>query len=107
VVLSAPAGSARVRLTEIAAATRNGAGSQVASVQAGRTLVVPVAAPRGARRGTPFAIVITPLAGSGPLYAARVQTQGQNAVVSIIPAVSAPATIALPPVRGSYDAISP
>ena len=51
--------------------------------------------------------MITPLPGSGPLYAARVETKGQNTVVSIIPAVSALTTITLPPVRDSYDAISP
>jgi hypothetical protein len=51
--------------------------------------------------------VIEPLRGSGPLYAARVETQGQNSVVSIIPAASALTTISLPPVRDSYDAISP
>jgi hypothetical protein len=114
VVLSAPAAAARVRLTELAeaAATTRSAvapsatASQVVSVRAGHTLTVPVAAPRGARSGTAFAIVITPLAGSGPVYAARVETQGQNAVVSIIPAVSALTTITLPPVRDSYDAIS-
>lgn len=116
VVLSAPAGGARVRLTEIAEATGSGAtastvgtaarASQVSSVPAGRTMVVPVKAPPGAKSGSPFAVVITPLAGSGPLYAARVQTHGQT-VVSIIPAVSALTTISLPPVRDSYDAISP
>jgi len=51
--------------------------------------------------------VITPLAGSGPLYAARVETQGQNTVASILPAMSALTTITLPPVRDSYAAISP
>ena len=51
--------------------------------------------------------MITPLAGSGPLYAARVGTQGQGDVVSIIPAVSALTTISLPPVGDSYAAISP
>ena len=113
VVLSAPAGAARVRLTEIAEATGSGSGgtgaraSQVSSVQAGRTLVVSVKPPSGAKHGSPFAIVITPLPGSGPLYAARVETQGQNTAVSIIPAVSALTTISLPPVRDSYDAISP
>jgi hypothetical protein len=110
VVLSAPAAAARVRLTEIAPASRGGAsvtGSQVVSVKAGRTLVAPVTAPRGAKHGSAFAVVITPLAGSGPLYAARVETQGQNTVVSIIPAASALTTISLPPVRDSYDAISP
>jgi hypothetical protein len=115
IVLSAPAAAARVRLTEIAvtpdagtgAAGTGATGSQVVSVRAGHTLAVPASAPPGARRGSAFAIVITPLAGSGPLYAARVQTQGQGTVVSIIPAVSAPATISLPAVRNSYDAISP
>jgi hypothetical protein len=112
VVLSAAAGAARVRLTEIAEATGSGAAgtaaraSQVSSVPAGRTVVVPVKAPSGAKSGSPFAIVITPLSGSGPLYAARVETRGQT-VVSIIPAVSALTTISLPPVRDSYDAISP
>ena len=115
VVLSAPAAAARVRLTEIAPAGRGGASgtgssvtaSQVVSVKAGRTLAAPVTAPRGARHGSAFAVVITPLAGSGPLYAARVETQGQNTVVSIIPAASALTTISLPPVRDSYEAISP
>ena len=82
-------------------------GSQVVSVRAGHTLVAPVTAPRGARRGSAFAVVITPLAGSGPLYAARVETQGQNTIVSILPAASALTTISLPPVRNSYDAVSP
>jgi hypothetical protein len=130
VVLSAPAGAARVRLSEISAPAAKGtsgkgtsgkgttpkgtsakgtstSASQVVSVQAGRTLVIPVTAPPGAKRGTPFAIVITPLAGSGPVYAARVETQDQSTVVSIIPAASALTTISLPPVRDSYDAVSP
>jgi len=109
-VLSAPASAARVRLTEIAPASRGGASvtvSQVVSVKAGRTLVTPVTAPRGAKHRSAFALVITPLAGSGPVYAARVETQDQNTIVSIIPAVSALTTISLPPVRDSYTAISP
>jgi hypothetical protein len=106
VVLSAPAGAARVRLTEISASTGS-AGSQVISVLAGHTLMVPVKAPSGAKRGAAFAVVITPLAGSGPLYAARVETQDQSTVVSIIPAASALTTISLPPVSDSYDAINP
>ena len=69
--------------------------------------LISVAAPRGAKPRSAFAIVITPLSGSGPLYAARAETQGQNTVVSIIPAISALTTISLPAVRDSYDAISP
>ena len=107
VVLSAPGAAARARLTEIAPASRGDGSvtaSQIVSVKAGRTLAAPVAAPHGARHGSAFAVVITPLAGSGPLYAARVETKGQNTVVSIIPAASALTTISLPPVRDSYDA---
>jgi hypothetical protein len=119
IALSAPAGAARVRLTEIAAAaTGSGAKggrttgpgsavSQIVSVRAGHTVVVQAAAPRGSRHGSAFAVVIAPLAGSGPLYAARVETQGQSNVVSIIPAVSALTTLSLPPVRDSYTAVYP
>ena len=112
VVLSAPAAAARVRLTEIAAATSTGAGpgasaSQIVSVRAGHTLVMPVTAPKEAKHGSAFAVVITPLSGSGPVYAARVETQGQSTVVSIIPAASALTTISLLPVRDSYDAVYP
>jgi hypothetical protein len=112
VVLSAPAGAAQVRLTTVAPGASTGAStgtrsaSQVVSVHAGHTLVTSVTAPSGAKHGSAFAIVITPLAGSGPVYAARVESQGHN-TVSIIPAVSALTTITLPPVRDSYDAISP
>jgi hypothetical protein len=112
VVLSAPAAAARVRLTEIAAASSTGAGpgasaSQIVSVRAGHTLVMPVTAAKEARHGSAFAVVITPLSGSGPVYAARVETQGQSTVVSIIPAANALTTISLPPVRDSYDAVYP
>ena len=112
--MSASGAAARVRLTEIAPASRSASGahssvtsSQVVSVKAGRTLAAPVTAPGGAEHGSAFAVVITPLAGSGPLYAARVETQDRSTVVSIIPAASALTTISLPPVRDSYDAISP
>ena len=110
VIISAPGAAARVRLTETAPASRGGGtvtASQVVSVKAGRTLAAPVKVPPGARPGSAFAVVITPLARSGPRYAARVETQGQNSVVSIIPAASALTTISLPPVRDSYEAISP
>jgi hypothetical protein len=111
IALSAPAGAARVRLTEIALSTSGDAAgprvSQIESVRARHTLVVPVAPPKGSRSRSAFAVVITPLPGSGPLYAARVETQGQSTVVSIMPAISALTTINLPPVRDSYTAISP
>jgi len=109
VVLSAPGAAARVRLTEIAPASKGSTSvtaSQVVAVKAGRTLAALVMAPKGAKHGSAFAVVITPLAGSGPVYAARVETQDHSTVVSIIPAASALTTIGLRPVRDSYDAIS-
>jgi Family of unknown function (DUF5719) len=106
IVLSAPAQAAQVRLTELAT-TPGVTSSQVVTVPSGHTLTVPAILPKGAKHGSAFAVVITPLAGSGPLYAARVQIQDQTTVTSIIPAVSALTTITLPPVRDSYDAISP
>jgi len=109
VLLSAPGAAARVRLTEIAPASKGSSSvsaSQVVTVKAGHTLAAPVKAPKGAKHDSAFALVISPLTGSGPLYAARVETQDQS-VVSIIPAASALTTISLPPVRDSYDAISP
>src|SRR5204862_268723 len=83
--LPGPDAAALVRLTEIAPASRGGTSvtaSQVVPVKAGRTLAAPVKAPKGAKHGSPFALVITPLHGSGPLYAARVETQGRSSVVS-------------------------
>jgi hypothetical protein len=111
IVLTAPAGTARVRLTEIAegavgTSPAAASGEQI-TVQAGRTVNVSVPTPPGAKRGTPFAVILTPLAGSGPVYAARLETQGQDTVVSVIPAQSAPTTITLPPVHDSYTAVSP
>jgi hypothetical protein len=110
VVLTAPGTAARVRLTEIAPASHGGGSvtaSQVVPVKAGRTQVAPVTAPKGAKHGSAFAVVITPLAGSGPVYAARVETKGQSTVVSIIPAASTLTTMSLPPVSNSYSALSP
>jgi len=110
VVLTAPGTAARVRLTEIAPASHGGGSvtaSQVVPVKAGRTQVAAVTAPKGAKHGSAFAVVITPLAGSGPVYAARVETKEQSTVVSIIPAASALTTMSLPPVSNSYSAVAP
>src|SRR6266516_5107128 len=83
VLLSAPGAAARVRLTEIAPASKGNSSvsaSQVVTVKAGRTLAAPVKAPKGAKHDSAFALVISPLTGSGPLYAARVETDDHNVV---------------------------
>jgi len=98
-LLSAPAATARVAVSTIPA-------SSVAeeTVAAGHTVSVSVNVPKGARHT--FAIVLTPLAGSGPVYAARAVTNG-GTVASIIPVASAPTSVDLPPVRESYTAVLP
>jgi len=57
----------------------------------------------GAPRGTPFAVVISPLPGSGPVYAGRVITGSGTggALQAMLPVASAPTTVLLPPVRSA------
>ena len=113
-LLSAPGGTVQARVTAIegtagpsaAAATTT---TQVVTVKAGHTIAVAIRPPRGTR--TAFATVITPLAGSGPLYAARLVTEGggglSGTVASIMPVPSAPTAVDLPQVRDAYTAIMP
>ena len=112
-VLTAPGAAARANITVIgagglAAASASGQ-QQVVTVQAGHTLAVTVPRPAGSRQ--PFAIVITPLAGSGPLYAARVVTTGTGGlsapVASLLPVPSALTAITLPPAQNTYSAVLP
>lgn len=101
VLLSAPSGAAKVAVTTIPAPA---SGATDVTVQAGRTVSVSVPAAKGAK--TVFAIIVTPQAGSSPVYAARVVTAG-GSIASILPVESAPTTITLPPVQQTYTAILP
>jgi hypothetical protein len=106
-VLSAPAGAVRARIAEIGA----GPAGQPAAAGTGKTvqiaarhsLLVQLSRPPGAARGSAFAVVITPLAGSGPLYAGRVLAgSGKGgALESILPVPSAPASVRLPVTRNA------
>jgi hypothetical protein len=55
--------------------------------------------------------VITPLAGSGPIYAARVVTTGAGglsaSVASLLPVPSALTVVTLSPARNTYSAVLP
>ncbi|WP_300604017.1 DUF5719 family protein [Trebonia sp.] len=112
-LLTAPAAAVRANIAVIPSVGAGSAGAvgtqQLATVQAGHTAAVTVSGPKGSRQ--PFAIVITPLAGSGPLYAARVVTAGTGGlsatVVSLLPVPSALTVITLPPAEDSYSAILP
>jgi hypothetical protein len=120
-VLTAPGATARANITVIGTASPGVpagtagpgvsavGGQQVATVPGGHTLAVTVPRPPASRQ--PFAIVITPLAGSGPLYAARVVTTGTGGlsapVASLLPVLSALTEITLPPAQNSYSAVLP
>jgi len=111
-VLTAPAGAARATVTVIGAAgsgAQSAGAPQTVTVPAGHTVAVAVSRPQDSRQ--PFAIVITPAAGSGPLYAARVVTTGTGGlsarVAALLPVQNAPTVITLPPVENAYTAVLP
>jgi hypothetical protein len=119
-VLSAPWRAARVRLAmgvsgltsggRPAAGTAGGAGSgatRVVSVRARRSATVKITAPRGSHWGTGFAVVLTPLSGSGPVYAGRVLASRGGTVLGVMPVASALTWAPLPPVRDSLITATP
>ncbi len=108
-VLSAPRGAAQVRVAELSTATGTGpaaAAPRVVSLVAGHTAVVTLPPPRAGGRGSAFAVVVTPLAGSGPVYAGRV-TSVAGSVQSILPVPSSLTWVQLPAVRSSLTAALP
>jgi hypothetical protein len=108
-VLSAPRGAARVTVAEVASAGSASRPTQDVTVAAGKSVVVTLRAIRGAPRGTPFAVVITPQAGSGPVYAGRVIAgNGAGAALqAMLPVASALTTVPLPPVHQAAITASP
>jgi hypothetical protein len=100
-VLSAPRGAVRVNISQIGAASATRQTPQLVQVAAGHSVFVPLRALPGAAPGAPFGVVITPLAGSGPVYAGRVITAGGigGALQAMLPVASAPTTVSLPPVQ--------
>jgi hypothetical protein len=119
-VLSAPEQAARVRLTmgvsglTSSGRSAGGTGSsgsagvtRLVTVRAHRSATVKIAAPRGSHWGAGFAVVLTPLPGSGPVYAGRVLASKSGTVLGIIPVASALTWISLPPVRDSLTTSTP
>jgi len=108
-VLSAPRGAAQVQVTELTAAGQAATGAaapRTVQLAAGHSEVVTLAAPRQGGRSSAFAVVITPLSGSGPVYAARVVT-GAGVVRSLLPVMSALTWVPLPVVHSSVTAALP
>jgi hypothetical protein len=105
-VLSAPAAAAQVRVTEETAAVGSaGSAARVVSVPAGHSTTVTLRPPRAAGRVS-FAVVITPLAGSGPLYAGRVLNSG-GTLLAILPVASSLSWVPLSQVHSSLAAALP
>ena len=111
-LLTAPGTAARASISVISAdgTVTTPAGDQSVKVTAGHTLAVTIPRPPGSR-GKPFAIVITPQPGSGPLYAARAVTSGSGGLSAplsaLLPVPSSMTSITLPPARNSYTAVLP
>jgi Family of unknown function (DUF5719) len=100
IVLSAPAKAATVRIIEATTnASVSGQSGTIVHVPARSAVVVPVAPPKGSKASA-FTVVITPEAGSGAVYAARLASAG-GVLRSVLPVASSPTTVQLPAVRDS------
>jgi len=105
-VLSAPKQAASVRVV-VATASQPATGQtgSVVHVPAKGSVVVPVKSPRG-HRVLQVMVVVTPLSGSGPVYAGQVINHG-GIVLTVMPAQSSLTSIPLPVVHGSLAAVTP
>jgi Family of unknown function (DUF5719) len=100
-VLSAPGKAAKVRVVAAAAGSPlTGQPGQVVTIAAKSATKVRVSLPKHDAKATVMAIVVTPLPGSGPVYAARLAVAG-GSVLTVLPVLSSPTRIDLPAVRQS------
>ena len=101
IVLSAPRQAASVRITHASPGVAvTGQPGQVVHIPAKSSTRVRLKLPKKRANISLIAVVVTPLPGSGPVYAARVAIAG-GAVVSVLPIGSSPARVDLPRVRQS------
>jgi hypothetical protein len=103
-VLSAPAAGVQVRLTELTAGRPPR--TREVTIEAKHSTVVPLGKPPGRPPGTAYALVITPLPGSGPLYAGRA-ILSNGSVQAIIAVSAALGTIRLPTVDETLSVANP
>jgi Family of unknown function (DUF5719) len=103
-LLSAPGNAASVRITAATATTRaSGKAGEVVHISARSTAAIQVGPPAGSG-ATQFTVVVTPLAGSGPVYGAQVISVG-GSWQSILPVPSSLTWIPVPGVSESVAAI--
>jgi hypothetical protein len=108
-VLSATGRAARVRVAmgTSGLTAGSGGGTQVVSIPAGHSVTVKLTAPAGAAKSAPFGVVVTPLAGSGPVYAGRTLDGSGSTLLGVLPLVSAPTMAGLPAAQDSLLAVMP
>jgi hypothetical protein len=106
IILSAPAGAATVRVA-VGTSTIPVAGEAgtIVPVKAGASVVVPIKSPAGRHSGG-LTVVVTPLPGSGPVYAGWTIRAGSS-VRSIMPVPSCVTWVPLPAVRAVTSAVAP
>ena len=101
IVLSAPRQAASVRITHASpGAALTGQPGQVVHIAAKSATRIRLKLPKKGTNAPLIGIVVTPLPGSGPVYAARLAIAG-GAVVNVLPISSSPTRIDLPRVRQS------
>ncbi|MGN6794701.1 MAG: DUF5719 family protein [Streptosporangiaceae bacterium] len=101
IVLSAPAKAASVRITQAGPGTPlSGQPGKVVKIAARSATKVKLKLPNQGSNAALMAVVVTPLPGSGPVYAARLEISG-GTLVDVLPIGSSPTRIDLPNVRES------
>lgn len=105
IVLSAPGKAASVRIAQAApGAPLTGQSGQIVRIKARSATTVKLKLPKKGPATSLMAVVVTPLPGSGPVYAARVAISGGN-VMTVLSVGSSPTRIDLPAVRESLTRV--
>lgn len=100
-VLSAPLGAATVSVVQaIAGQSLTGQPAQTVQIPAHSTKSVLFHLTKGQSSADTIVLTVTPRPGSGPVYAARV-AEASGGPEGILPLVSTPVSVPLPPVRES------
>ncbi|NEA27009.1 DUF5719 family protein [Actinomadura bangladeshensis] len=104
-ILTAPSGAATVQVVTMNAAGKSA--PQEVKIPAGRTVETELSPP--AKGDASYAAVITPKAGSAPVYASRVLSKGEgdDYLFTVLPIVPAATTLHLPDAADSQTALTP
>jgi Family of unknown function (DUF5719) len=107
-VLSAPGRAVTARISEIGV-TGPGGTQRVVQIPAGHSMVAQLGKGGGAIHKSAFSVLITPLAGSGQLYAGRVVTSSGTGgkVQSLLPVISTLTMVPLPKVQNTFITTAP